>query len=248
MHEKILQRKQRAAPINYDSLNIEQQGRIKYNALDDGIVDGYSVIWNNRSMSGLKFLKGSCSRSIKEHGPGSNANYEIKFLNQHKDDDPLALHESIEEDKTGLHFVTKPLDFWNEQGSTAYRVLQQLRSKTLNNFSHGFDFIWDKVEYDESDDSLVCSEILLFENSVVSIPAGLQTRRIQSMEEIDDMQDEIDSFIKLLPSRFRMQARQLFTAQNALINFDSFEQRKKIVEKMQQNKSGIDYSYLIKNL
>jgi HK97 family phage prohead protease len=139
MHDKVREFKQKAAPITYSSINITQQGKLNDSLLDKGIVEGYSIIWGMKSLTGLKFLKGCCSRSIKEHGPGSNANYELKFLNQHNTDDPLSLYESLVEDDIGLRFRTKPLDLWDMEGSSAHRVITQLRSRTLNNFSHGFD-------------------------------------------------------------------------------------------------------------
>ena len=228
-HSKILEAKQKAAPITYSSIVIDTQGKLKQSSLDEGVVEGYSIIWGERSLTGYKFLKGSCAKSLSLHGVGSKAHYEIKFLNQHNQDDPMALFAELEEDDIGLRFKTKPLDLWDLPGSNAHRLIAQLKSKTINNFSHGYDWVWDKVEYDDSDDSLVAQEIKLFEISAVTIPAGLQTRQIQSLEQLGDVADEISQFVSTLPSKFRMQARQLFSLQHSLINLDSFEQQKKAI-------------------
>lgn len=248
LHKKILEARQKAAPITYSSIDVTKQARLDLPLLDQGIVQGYAIIWGERSLSGYKFLKGCCSRSIKEHGPGTNADYKIKFLNQHNQDDPLSLFESLQEDEIGLKFKTMPLDLFDLPGSSAYRLIAQLKSKTINNFSHGYDWIWEKTEYDDTDNSLVAAEIQLFELSPVSIPAGLKTRQIQSLEMLADINEDISSFIKSLPTRHRMQARQLFTLQSSFINPDSFEQQKKAVAgKKKQNKMGIDYKYLLNN-
>lgn len=228
-HNKVLEAKQKASPITYSSIVVDTQARLNMEQLNKGIVEGYAIIWGERSLTGYKFLKGCCSRSLTEHGVGSKAHYQIKFLNQHNQDDPMSLFEVLEEDNVGLRFKTVPLDLWDLPTSSAYRLIAQLKSKTINNFSHGFDWVWDKTEYDDSDDSLVAAEIKLFELSAVTIPAGLQTRQIQSLEQLGDVSDEISSFVNTLPAKFRMQARQLFALQHSLINLDSFEQQKKII-------------------
>lgn len=243
-HAKILEAKQKAAPITYSSIVVDTQGRLNMEQLNQGIVEGYAIIWGERSLTGFKFLKGCCSRSLSEHGVGSKAHYQIKFLNQHNQDDPMSLFAELNEDDIGLHFKTVPLDLWDLPGSSAYRLIAQLKSKTINNFSHGYDWVWDKTEYDDSDDSLVAAEIKLFEISAVTIPAGLKTRQVQSLEQLGDVQDEINSYINTLPAKFRMQARQLFALQHSLINLDSFEQQKKtIAGKTDDVKpTAIDYS------
>jgi HK97 family phage prohead protease len=253
IHAKVLELKQRAGfRSTASTVNIQTQANLPTEQLDKGIVEGYMIIWNQRSQTGLKFLKGCCGRSITEHGPASNADYKIKFLNQHNTDDPLSLFDELVEDGTGLRFRTKPLDDWQVQGSPARRVITQLKSGTLNNFSHGFDFVWDKTEYDDNDDSIVCAEIQLFEGSVVTIPAGLNTRRIASLDELqlEDVHDDIASFIKTLPSKYRMQARELFTLQNSLIDFDTVKKNAITVQQKPSDrvKKGIDYKYLLQNL
>lgn len=247
MHPKIIEARQKAGPIEYSSIVITTQGKLSAPDLDKGIVKGYAIIWGDRSMSGYKFVKGCCARSIAEHGPGSNAFYEIKFLNQHNDDDPLSLFTSITEDNIGLAFETKPLDFWDVPGSSAHRLIQQLKSGTINNFSHGYNWIWEKVEYDDTDDSLVGTEIQLFEISPVSIPAGLNTRQIQSLENLGDVKEDIEQFIRTLPSKYKMEARQLFALQHSYINIDALKQHKAVEQKIEKVIKGIDYDFLSKN-
>ncbi len=171
--DKIKEVKQRAAPINYSSVSVNDMGQLteRESLLDSRVVEGYGVIWNKVNDYGEKVIKGAYSKSIREMGPGSSANYQIKFLYQHNQGDPLSLFDEIKEDEIGLYFRTKPLD----DVSNADRTIKQIRSGTLNNFSIGFDYVWDKMEYDETDDSLVIKEAKLFEISVVGIPADMNT-------------------------------------------------------------------------
>lgn len=244
--KKINLLKQKVGPIDYSSVTIDTQGRLNQTDLDKGIVSGYAIIWGERSLTGYKFVKGCCARSIAEHFTNKNAYYQIKFLNQHNPEDPLSLFAELEEDDLGLRFKTVPLDEWDIQGSSANRLIKQLKSKTINNFSHGFDWIWEKIEYDEKDDSIIGIEIQLFEISPVSIPAGLKTRQTQAAVNIEDVNEDIRGFIKTLPSKYRMQARDLFTRQHKLIDLGKPKETKTVKQK--KTGSDIDYKYLTEHL
>jgi uncharacterized protein len=244
---KIQELKRTAAAINYRNLSVSQFGTLVEdytNSLGQRIVKGYGLTWNTPNEYGESYLKGSCSKSIRERGPGSNANYEIKFLNQHKQDDPLSLFAVLREDDYGLYFETVPLD----EIPSASRVLTQLASRTLNNFSIGFDYVWDKMEYDAENDLLIMKEIELFEISVVSIPADMSTYAVRGIEEVEDLYDETDDFIKSLPRKVQMQARQLFARHKSLIDLEPLENRLKALKTTEPVETGIDYDFLLQNL
>lgn len=214
-------------------------------SLDERIVKGYLCIWGQRNLFGEKFIKGCFAKSIREHGPGTNAAYQIKFLNQHRQADPLALFAVLIEDEIGLYFETVPLD----PVDSADRVLIQLKSRTLNNFSLGFDYLWNMVEWDDTDDSLVILEAILYEGSVVTIPADMGTYAMRCIEDIAELNDDIEDFISLIPRKDQLQARSLFARQKSLIDFDTpLEQRKKARSNDEPVEAGIDYEYLSKHL
>lgn len=214
-------------------------------SLDDRVVRGYGVIWGKPNLYGEKFIRGAFSKSIKERGPGSGAAYQLKFLYQHKQDEPLTLFAKVVEDEIGLYFETEPLD----DDPISNKVLMRLRSGALNNFSIGFDFLWDKVEWDSEDDTLVILECLLFEISVVSIPADLNTYAIRSAEDIDALDEDISQFIHELPRRLQMEARNLFARQKSLIDTDQpIEQRTKSLDTDKPTSEAINYDFLTKNL
>lgn len=248
LHPKIAEIKQRSSPISYGSLAVNEYGELlkeRTTLLDERQVQGYAVIWGVPNLHGEVFVKGAFAKSIRDRGPGSGSNYEIKFLNQHDPKDPLALFQELVEDEYGLYFLTKPLD----PVDSADRALIQLRSGTLNNFSHGFDWVWDKVEWDETRQVIVVKEAILFEISVVSIPSGMETYMIRSKEDLEDMFDETNLFIKSLPRKNQDEARNLFARHKSLMITEPFEQRKKTLEESKPTEaSGIDYNYLIENL
>lgn len=246
MNPKIQEIKQRAAPINYNNVSVNEFGELqeRVNLLDQRIVEGYAVVWGKANEYREVFIKGAFSKSLNERGPGKNSNYEIKFLNQHNQNDPLGLFEVLKEDETGLYFKTKPLD----DEDTASRVIRQLKKKTLNNFSIGFDFVWDQMEYDEKADVVIMKEARLFEISVVSIPADLNTYAIRSKENLEELHDDTDEFIKSLPRKMQLEARQLFARHKSLVNLGPLDVQQEAPEVKEPVEAGIDYQYLLQNI
>ena len=216
--------------------------------LKNGIVNGYGVGWGSPNAYREVFVKGAFSKSIRENGPGANSHYEIKFFNQHSQGDALSLFESLTEDDYGLRFKTLPLDEKEIELSSAASVLRKLAKRTLNNFSIGFDYVWNQMEYDDKNDLIIIKEAKLFEISVVSIPADMGTYAMRSLEDQEDLYDDTDEFIKKLPRKFQMEARQLFSRHKSLVDLEPLEQRMKALQ--QENKPTpdvIDFQYLLKN-
>ncbi len=213
LQQKIKEIKLRAAPINYSTVAINERGELTDNDLDKRIIKGYLIVWGVKNDYGEKCIKGCCSKSIRERGPQSNAKYKITFLWQHKQDDPLALFAKLEEDDYGLYFETLPLD----DVPNADRALKQVRSKTLNQFSVGFDYLWDKMEWDESDESIVMKELDLFEGSIVTIAANRETYALRSKENLELLHDDTQDFITSLPRSKQLEARQIFARHKELI-------------------------------
>lgn len=246
LHPKIKALKLRAAPINYSNTSINQYGALQdtESDLDKRIIKGYLCLFNSRNLHGEIYLKGAFAKSIRERGPGTGGSYEIKFLWQHKQDDPLSLFKVLLENDIGLYFETKPLD----DVPSAQRALNQLRSHTLNNFSHGFDYVWDKMEYDEKTDSIMIKEAALYEGSVVTIPSEMGTYAVRSAATIETLYDDTEDFIYSLPRKVQMEAREIFARHKALIISEPLEaDATALPEKTEPKATGIDYEYLLQN-
>ena len=247
LHPKIKELKRRAAPINYSNVSVNERGELSDNFLsdlDNRIVSGYLLVWRSINMHGEMFIKGCCAKSINDRGPQSNANYKITFLNQHRQGEPLCVFGELIEDDYGLYFRSKPLD----NVPWADHVLTQLRSGTLNQFSAGFDYVWTQTEWDEALQCIVCKQIDLLEGSVVTIGSESNTYVIRSKEEADGLFEEIETFIKTLPRKDQLQARQYFTQLKSLADLEPLELRGKHSQEEEPAKNVIDYNYLIKNL
>lgn len=248
LHPKIKELKRRAAPINYSNVAVNERGELTGDFLEDldnRIISGYLLVWGRVNMHGEMFLRGCASKSINDRGPLSNANYKITFLNQHRQGEPLSVFAELVEDDYGLRFRTKPLDMvpW------ADHVLTQVRSGTLNQFSAGFDYIWQQTEWDDANDCILCKEIDLFEGSIVTIGSEVGTYVIRSKDEADCLFDEIETFIKTLPRKDQLQARQYFTQLKSLTDLEPFEHSDTTLEERSKPaKNAIDYNYLINNI
>ncbi len=213
LHPKIQERKQSALPISFSFVN--ESGELVTRAtkekslLKDRIVSGYGVIWASVNDWQERFVKGCFARSIADHGPSSNANFKIKFRNQHGK--AVSLFAELSEDEVGLYFKSAPLDKIQD----ADDLLVQLESGTINNFSIGFKHIWDKVEWDDENDCLVILEARLYEISAVTIPSDINTFMIRSSSgehsEPEYLEDDTEDIISDLPKSKQLEVRKLIT-------------------------------------
>lgn len=247
LHQKILELKNNAAAINYRYVGATQSIEIskRESLLDKRIVEGYGIIWGSKNNHNERFHKGAFERSIRENGPNSGAAFQLKFRNRHGQ--AVALFEELKEDNTGLYFKTKPLD----DISLADDILVQLRSGTLNNFSAGFNYIFEPnaMKWNESEKLIDIYNARLFEISVEDIPSDMETYVIRSAEENDDLFDETEDFIKMLPRKFQLEARRIFARHKSHEDLESLDEKLKALQvEKPMEKRGIDYSYLIKNL
>jgi HK97 family phage prohead protease len=211
--------------------------------LDQRIVRGYSSLWTSKNSHREMFLRGAYAKSIDERGPGSNSAQQIKFLRQHNQSDPLSLFEEIQEDEIGLKFRTKPLD----PVDSADRVLVQLRSGTLNNYSNGFLPVWDKAEYDDKTDTIIYAEAKLFEISTVGLASDASTFTIRNLDEFNEeelnLNDEVEYYIKTLPRQLQLEARFLFARQKTLYEMKP----QTALPKPEPPKAALNLDYLLQN-
>lgn len=246
LHPKIKALQLRANPINYSNSYVDEKGELrlaevdlKITASDDGrLIKGYLFVWNVVDTYRTVFIKGCAAKSIREHGPNSTSNRKIAFLWQHKLDDPAGRFTKLEEDDYGLYFEAECDDV-----PTGERMLRQVRSGTINQFSGGFNYIWDKMEYEEERDAVLIMEIELMEGSGVTIGSIEETHAIRSIEQYNSAKEllleETEEFIKSIPRSKQLELRQLFTRHNSLIRQEPLEQRQPALPKDEPNKNEL---------
>jgi len=240
---KLLQLRKQSPAIHYNSIKIREDDEdVQSDFIAKRIVKGYACIWSSRNSHGEMFLNGSFTRSIRDMGPGSNANYEIKFRDQHGKS--CSLFAVLKEDAKGLYFETLPLDpvSWCDE------LLIQIESRTINNFSIGFKPIWDSAKYDDSTDTVIYAEAKLMELSAVSIPSDVETYAIRSEEEIEELNCEIERVIMELPRKKQLETRKLFARLQSLVTEESHAQMRAALKETKPKETGIDYNYLISKL
>lgn len=212
--EKINQyRKGHSAPIQYKASQSQRKAVVNE---DSRTIEFYFAVWGVKDLNGEKSMKGCVTKSIQEHGPKSKSPQKIAFLKQHNQSEPLGRILSIEEDDYGAKAIA---EFDNIP--LANDVLEQVRSGTYNQFSYGYKYIWDRVEWDEMDDSLVLKEVQMFEISVVTIGANADTKLIGfkslNLEDaFEELSTETELFIKSLDSTKQLHARSIISKHIAL--------------------------------
>lgn len=241
MHPKIKELQLRATPINYADVLETRAAEVD----DNRRIKGYLAVWNTRDDRGTAFVKGCFSKSLQERGVDSTGKYKIKFLWQHNQSDPLSNFEVLREDETGLYFEAVP-----DEVPSGDRAVMQVRSGTLNQFSVGFNYVWDKIEWDDSTDTLMLKEVELYEGSIVTIPSNKDTFAVRSAEqfetEFDMLNETTEGFIRSIPRDKQLELRSLLTRHISLAKVEPLELRQQALKQTKPTEA-IDYQYLLNN-
>lgn len=162
---------------------------------ENRIISGYAAIFGNKDKAGDILLKGCFSKSIRERGPESGANDKIIFLWMHDMSEPIGLPTILREDEKGLYFEARIDEI--ELGD---RAITQLESGTLNQFSIGYEYVWENCEWDYEKEALIVREVKLYEISVVSIGCNGETEYLglKSIEDCEKAYKELDEEVSLL--------------------------------------------------
>lgn len=207
---------------------------LSYNG-ESRTISGYAAIFNNRDKAGDILLKGCFAKSIQDRGPESQANDKIIMLWQHDMHEPIGKISVLVEDEKGLYFeaVIDDVDRGNQ-------AIKQLESGTLNQFSIGYSYVWEKCEYDQERDAFIVKEVVLYEISVVSIGCNGETEYLglksESTDPYEELKNEIESAIKGLPIRKKEEIQTLVRKALSLGQFKP-EVPRKAVEPLEEVKA-----------
>lgn len=199
----------RNLPINYKNFDLKAESIDAENRT----VEFYAAVWGNKDAAGDILYKGCCLKSIQEHGVNSTSPQKILMLAYHDMSRPIGKLTEIEEDETGLRCkaeISKTQD--------GDEILTLLADGVINQFSIGFRYIYDKIKYDEAEDTYHVYEIKLMEVSAVSIGANEMTRVKSEAEAIEK---ETESYLKSLDQNIAAQIRCLLSKHYALGQADA---------------------------
>lgn len=155
-------------------------------------ISGYGAVFNNIDKAQDLLIKGCFAKSINDRGPESQANDKIIMLWMHDMKEPVGKITKLAEDEKGLYFEAIIDDI-----PLGDRAIKQLESGTLNQFSIGYNYVWENCQWDSERDCLMVKEVILYEISVVSIGCnGLTEYTGLKSDEVDtainSLQKEID--------------------------------------------------------
>lgn len=191
-------RKKEYTPYAFKAIDIKEV------EITDRKASGYLAVFGNKDSSGDILVKGCFAKSLNERGPESTTNRKIAFLWQHNMSEPLGRFTKLLEDDYGLYFEAEIDDF-----DLGNRAITQLKSGTLNQFSIGYQYVWDKIEYDAILDAFVVKEVNLWEGSIVTQGANEMTYfdGFKNLNTDDHLKELSEQFIKSLSKEKQQEAR-----------------------------------------
>lgn len=193
-------------PIHYKYID----GQVKADS-ESRRISGYLAVFGNKDSAGDILIKGCFAKSIQERGPESSSYRKIAFLWQHDIKNPVGRLVVLKEDDYGLYF-----EAIIDKIPEGDRLLEQLKSGTINQFSIGFQYVWDKIEYDSETDAFIVKEVNLYEGSAVTIAANELTRFTgMKSEQLDSERNQLlrdtERCLKTLPFESQIEIRQLIS-------------------------------------
>ena len=255
LHQKIqaLRNSIGSRPIHYfhPAINKWNEKPVEVRApkqVDGREISQYFCIFGVPDDYGTVPVKGCFAKSLSDRGPQSKANYKITVLNQHDQKEPLCLPSSLIEDEIGLKGVYTPDEGIPSNDSLVIRV----KKGTINGGSYGFNYIWDKMEYQVETGLILMKECDLYEVSPVTIGSQKETFVVRSVDGtyIDKfLEEETEEFMKNVPRKNQLELRNIINRHITLAGMKPLEiSQDSISDQQAVTRQVIDYNYLLNNL
>jgi HK97 family phage prohead protease len=151
------------------------------------IVKGYFASFDTLDSDFDVIRKGAFNKSIQENGPNASGNRRIAHLRNHNVDRQIGFIKELFEDEKGLGFVSELSK--STEGNDA---LIDYQSGILREHSIGFNYIGDKMKFDESTEfspngHFDIFEVKLWEGSGVTFGANSLTPVIEAAKSSGDL-------------------------------------------------------------
>lgn len=218
MHNKIVElRRQTAGQFMQSRYDKKVDFKVRVDT-KERVVKGYLAVFGVRDSYGTVAVKGCFAKSIKERGPLSSAKDKIIFIAFHDPTEPIGQFTTLKEDSYGLYFEA----LIDDTPGMPKRCLDQINSGTLNQYSYGFDYVYDQLEYHEDSDSILMREVILYEGTVLALfasnPETYTVRtRAEKLLEMEQINLEMEEAMTALPKKRQLRIKQLVTRYNSLI-------------------------------
>lgn len=211
-------------------------------------VFGYLAAFGNIDDDQDRLFKGCFAKSIRERGPSSTTARKIAFLYAHNQAVPVGTFTMLEEQDKGLYYEAT----LSKAPFIQDTVKVQVKEKILNNHSVGYNYVWDKVNYNEDDGCFDCKELDTFEGSILTLGMNENTPLggFKSWMEKQDQVKQLHFDAEKLLSKLRLK------------NFEKEYELRTIIQKYQSlvdsaaeeitarkaKPTIMDYKYIMDNL
>lgn len=220
MHSKISTLiRQTAGQFRQSKYSTDVDFKVRVDKNNPRLVKGYLAVFNVPDSYRTVAVPGCFAKSIRERGPQSSAKNKIIFLAFHDATEPIGQFTVLREDSYGLYFEA----LIDDTAGTPQRCLDQIRSGTINQYSYGFDYVPDKLVYNEETDLILMHEVVLIEGSCLAIDAANpETYTVRTKKQktllLEQTNQEVEEILTSLPIKKQIQLRQIVTRYNSLVN------------------------------
>lgn len=235
MHPLILELKKRSKffevtdfsnVLSKENIETRARGSVKkFKPANDLQGAAYFCIWGVLDDRRCVWMKGAFSKSINDRGPDSRANQKIFLSWWHNLTDPIGRPLKIVEDDLGA-YVEYELDDPSSVPSAKRAQEQVINKGTVNGWSFGFNYLWDKmevIEWEDKKDAVAIKEVNLIEISPLTAPSMTETFSVRSAKEFEEKKNELKTeaeyFLSSMPLTKQIELRQLLDKYDTLANF-----------------------------
>ena len=211
-------------------------------------ISGYAAVFGNKDKAGDILVKGCFSKSIQDRGPESSANDKIIMLWMHNMNEPIGRITVLNEDEKGLYF-----EAIIDEVLRGEQAIKQLESGTLNQFSIGYQYVWENCEYDAEKDAFIVKEVKLYEISV-SIGCNGKTEYLglKSIEDTEKAYEELNFEISEMCSGMSASKQQkiqrIISKAMSLASFKPENRKESSLEEKEADMHGNKVKSMFKNL
>lgn len=206
-----------------------------------GYLAGYGNVDDGEDL----LIKGCCAKSIQERGPNSSTARKIAMLCFHDQRVPAGRFTKLEEQDKGLYYEgtldTVPY--------IQHTIKPQLKSKTINQHSIGYNYVWDKIEWDEDKKAFIVKELDLFEGSFVTLGMNENTafggfkKWYESRDDFRDLDERAEKILKKMKNQnSELELRNILQKYQSLLDGAAEE-----ITAMKKKPTIFDYKYIANN-
>lgn len=178
-------------------LDISFEYKTEADEQEAGVFSGYGSIFGNKDLGNDIVVEGAFAKSIGRKGAKS-----VKFLYQHRQDEPIGVFDEIIEDRRGLK-VKGRLAMGTQRGREVYELMKM---GALDGLSIGYRVDPKGVEYDEKRKRRYLKSVDLMEISAVTFPMNPRAR-VQAVKGAERTVREWEELLRDAGSLSRNEAK-----------------------------------------